>query len=291
MKKNKRKYSYVFIFMLCMFFCLASSIRASADEDVQPVYKIMVNRAANCITVYEKGEEGKSDIPVKAFVCSVGRAGHATPLGRFKTSNYYEWRLMVDDSYGRYVVRFNRKIMFHSVPYYTANVGDLEWEQYNLLGEPASLGCVRLTCADAKWIYENCVRGTEVIVYDDAENPGPLGKPSEMKLAAENSMKQWDPTDTGEENPWNLFRPRLYLINGGTDGVLRLPVGTAPEDIYKVIGLMDCNGKVLDKGEYTIRLSGNYDLNTEGVYKVSVCGIETMGIRTERQMLLRVGDF
>ncbi|MDE6916215.1 MAG: L,D-transpeptidase, partial [Lachnospiraceae bacterium] len=133
---------------------------------------IMVNRAANCVTVYEKDAAGEFTVPVKAFVCSCGREGHETPLGTFKTSNYYQWRLMVDGSYGQYAVRFNRGIMFHSVPYYTKNAGNMEWEQFNLLGEAASLGCVRLTCADAKWIYDNCAAGTEVIVYDDAEDPG-----------------------------------------------------------------------------------------------------------------------
>ena len=66
-------------------------------------------------------------------------------------------------------------------------------EQFNLLGEAASLGCVRLTCADAKWIYENCKAGTEVVVYDDKENPGPLGKPAEVKLTTENPVKKMGP--------------------------------------------------------------------------------------------------
>ena len=217
------------------------------------------------MTVYEKDAGDGELVPVKAFVCSCGREGHETPLGTFKTSNYYQWRLMVDGSYGHYAVRFNKGIMFHSIPYYTKNAGNMEWEQFNLLGEPASLGCVRLTCADAKWIYDNCKAGTEVIVYDDAENPGPLGKPEEVKLTADNPMKKWDPTDTSSMNPWNQVRPTLYLTGGtGGDETLMLPVGASQHDIYNAIGLMDAAKGVYGSGEYIINVSGNYDLSRQG---------------------------
>ncbi|MDE6985060.1 MAG: L,D-transpeptidase [Lachnospiraceae bacterium] len=249
---------------------------------------IMVNRAANCVTVYEKDAAGEFTVPVKAFVCSCGREGHETPLGTFKTSNYYEWRLMVDGSYGQYAVRFNRGIMFHSVPYYTKNAGNMEWEQFNLLGEPASLGCVRLACADAKWIYDNCKEGTKVVVYDDAENPGPLGKPEEMKLSEENPMRMWDPTDMSSKNPWNQVRPMLYLTGAQTSEVLMLPVGASLHDIYSAIGLVDASGRAYDIGEYIIDISGRYDLNQQGMYDVSVRGVGTHGVRTEKLMKLLV---
>lgn len=288
MKKYLEKYVKASWLVLCIVFCLMSGMRVNAGGE-KPVYKVMINRAANCVTVYEKGVGGGPDVPVKAFVCSVGRAGHGTPLGTFKTSDYYTWRLMVDGSYGQYAVRFNDGIMFHSVPYYTPNAGDMEWEQYNLLGEPASLGCVRLACDDAKWIYENCVRGTEVIVYDDAQNPGPLGKPTEMKLTAENPMKNWDPTNMDAGNPWNMVRPLLYMKNGGVSEVMWLPPGASQLDIYNLFGMMDFTGDVYDVGEYTITLSGKYDLNTAGIYEVSVCGVTALGVRTEKRMTLVVG--
>ncbi|MDE7322845.1 MAG: L,D-transpeptidase [Lachnospiraceae bacterium] len=277
-----------FCLAVCMCLSLMAGVEVNAKE-TKPVYKIMVNRAANCVTVYEKDENGEFSIPVKAFVCSCGREGHETPLGTFQTSNYYQWRLMVDGSYGHYAVRFYKGIMFHSIPYYTKNAGNMEWEQFNLLGEAASLGCVRLTCADAKWIYDNCGKGTEVVVYDDAENPGPLGKPSEVKLAEENPMRKWDPTDISSKNPWNMFRPTIYLLNDLEDEVLRLPVGASQHDIYNAVGLKDFTGDVCDMGEYTIYISGKYDLNKEGIYQVSICGVGMQGVRTERSMTLYVG--
>lgn len=274
---------------LCLGILMESTVLTAEAEEANPAYLIMVNRAANCVTVYEKDANGEVGVPVKAFVCSCGREGHETPLGIFKTSDYYTWRRMVDGSYGQYAVRFNRGIMFHSVPYYTKNAGNMEWEQYNLLGEAASLGCVRLTCADAKWIYDNCAAGTEVIVYDDAGNPGPLGKPVEVKLAAENPMRQWDPTDMNGMNPWNELRPTLYLTGSvETNEVLMLPVGASWHDIYNAIGLMDATGNICGLGEYIIDISGKYDLNRQGIYNISVRGVSGLGVRTEKNMTLFV---
>ena len=70
-----------------MLLGLATGVEVNAKEKA-PVYKIMVNRAANCVTVYEKDADGVFSIPVKAFVCSCGKEGHETPLGTYKTSNY-----------------------------------------------------------------------------------------------------------------------------------------------------------------------------------------------------------
>ena len=92
--------------------------------------------------------------------------------------------------------------MFHSVPYYSKDAGNLEWEQYNLLGQSASMGCVRLCVEDAKWIYDNCKRGTKVVVYVDEENPGPLGKPNFVPISGTSPYRGWDPTDPKPNNPW-----------------------------------------------------------------------------------------
>lgn len=280
----KKIFTLLTVFLFSVVFCAGmSGTKAQAAEKD---YKIMVNRAANCVTVYEKDANGEYTIPVRAFVCSCGREGHETPLGTFKTSNYYDWRYMVDGSYGQYAVRFNKGIMFHSVPYYTKNAADMEWEQYNLLGEPASLGCVRLACADAKWIYDNCKPGTLVTVYDDAENPGALGKPEEIKLTEENPYKTWDPTSVDSDNPWNEIRPVLHLFHERGDGVVYLPVGATAYDIYDAIGLRTQQGELYEFGTYQIFMTGNIDLNTAGSYVVHVCGSDANGVRAEQDMLI-----
>lgn len=165
-------------------------------------YYIKVNKKTCTVTIYIKEENGDLT-PYKAMVCSIGREGHDTPEGKgFKTSDYYDWRLMVDNTYGRYAVRFNKSIMFHSVPYYKTKKDSLEWQDYNKLGKPASLGCIRLAVADAKWIFDNCKRGTEVEVYSGDASTDPLGTPEPIKLDTKSVYRDWDPTDLTKENPW-----------------------------------------------------------------------------------------
>jgi lipoprotein-anchoring transpeptidase ErfK/SrfK len=62
--------------------------------------------------------------------------------------------------YGQYACRITGSILFHSVPYEKQDKSTLEWWEYDKLGETASLGCIRLTVEDAKWIYDNCAKGT-----------------------------------------------------------------------------------------------------------------------------------
>ncbi len=169
--------------------------------DVDYPYYIKVNRQANCVTVYTMDENGEYTVPIKAMICSVG-LNDETPLGVFTTSDKYEWRYLYGDVYGQYAYRIEGSIMFHSVPYYTMNKDDLETEEYNKLGEAASLGCIRLSCADAKWLVDNCPSGTTVEIYD-AEDPGPLGRPTAITIDPDSPYAGWDPTDPDPDNPWN----------------------------------------------------------------------------------------
>lgn len=105
--------------------------------------------------------------------------------------------------YGQYCTHITGNILFHSVPYLSrGNNASLEYWQYDRLGTTASAGCIRLTTADAQWIYYNCRNGTKVEFYNSS-NPGPLGKPSAKKISSEASpYKNWDPTDPNPNNPW-----------------------------------------------------------------------------------------
>lgn len=194
---------------------LAEVQAESEIVDTRPDYAVYVNRALNCVTVKLENEDG-SLTPVKAMVCSCGREESETPEGTFRTSDYYEWRRMVDDTFGRYAVRFNGKILFHSVPYIEESPDTLKWEEYNRLGENASLGCVRLTAEDAKWIYDNCKRGTKVVVYSDAEEAGELGKPTASKIEEDSPYRTWDPTDVSAGNPWMGGEGIVYTPFTGT---------------------------------------------------------------------------
>lgn len=164
-------------------------------------YYIRINRKQNCITIYSLDENGEYTVPYKAMICSTGLY-NATPRGVYQISTKYRWRELYGNVYGQYATRIHGGVLFHSVPYYYKSNSALCTEKYNKLGQQASMGCVRLTVEDAKWIAENCPAGTTVEIYD-SDDPGPLGKPEAVKIDTDNPNKGWDPTDPDENNPWH----------------------------------------------------------------------------------------
>ena len=183
------------------------------DEDTtskksSPKYYIKVNYGAQVVTIYTKDEDGKYTVPVKAMVCSTGTR---TPtLGVYTIGYRWTWLKMIGDVYGHYVTQITGDILFHSVPYLEkGNHSSLEWWAYDQLGTKASLGCVRLTTIDAKWIFDNIGSGTKVEFYSSSD-PGPLGKPTARKISnAPSDVKGWDPTDPDKNNPWPEYLKEL----------------------------------------------------------------------------------
>lgn len=173
----------------------------TTGEEGNP-YLIAVNRTTQTVTVYEKDDEGNYTVPFKSMICSTGRD---TPVGFFHTSNQYDWRALVGGVYGQYATRISptEGILFHSVPYYSAEKDQLETEEFNKLGTPASLGCVRLQIEDCKWIYDECPSGSPVVIYDGDESTDPLGNPGFTPIDVNSPNAGWDPTDPDPANPWN----------------------------------------------------------------------------------------
>ena len=113
-----------------------------------------------------------------------------------------EWGTLEGGTFGRYSTRIIGGILFHSVPYTSESEDSLEYWEYDKLGTTASLGCVRLSVADTKWIFDNCEVGTQVEFYTSSD-PGPLGKPTAQKISDNVECRNWDPTDTSSNSPWN----------------------------------------------------------------------------------------
>ena len=159
----------------------------------QSSYVIKINKSKNCVTVYAKDGSNGYILPVKSMICSVGTTEHETPTGTFYTKSKWRWQILMGPTWGQWVTQIYGGIYFHSV-YYTKenNNNSLKTGAYNNLGRKASHGCVRLTCKDAKWLYDNCSSGTKVVIYNDSSVSGPLGRPSAYKLE---SWHTWDPTD------------------------------------------------------------------------------------------------
>ncbi|WP_279155152.1 L,D-transpeptidase family protein [Thomasclavelia cocleata] len=131
---------------------------------LQGLYELRVNKQTNVVTVLISDGEGKHEIAYKRFICSVG---DDTPIGVFYTPVKYRWRALVESSYGQYATRVVNRILFHSVPYDKKDPNTLFTEEYNKLGTTCSHGCIRLTCEDAKWIYDNCALKTKVEIVSE----------------------------------------------------------------------------------------------------------------------------
>lgn len=176
---------------------------SNVTNSKQGIYYIKVNLEQNVVTIYSKDENGEYTIPVRAMVCSTGKATptsgtYTIPNGKW---DRWAWGQMVGNVWAQYYVRIKGSILFHSVPYTSKDKSTLEYWEYDKLGTKASAGCIRLTVQDAKWIYDNCKAGSQVEFYSDP-NPGPLGKPTAQKISDDEEVRSWDPTDPDNDNPW-----------------------------------------------------------------------------------------
>ncbi|HBA96798.1 MAG TPA: hypothetical protein DCZ23_01690, partial [Lachnospiraceae bacterium] len=154
-------------------------------------------------------------IPVKTFTVSVGRdvssTGTAsslnistsfTPLGSYSVSSNgaaakYTLKPMNEPDgsvvYARWATHIVGNVYFHAIAVGGQSHYSLNPATYNKLGSPASAGCIRMTVADAKWIYDYVATGSEVnIVMGNSSKPGPLGKSPTITV---DSSINYDPTD------------------------------------------------------------------------------------------------
>ena len=251
--KTKRILNYILI----LTFLISSLIFVQPIQAATGKYHIKVNRLANTVTVYERQNDG-SYKPIKAMLCSSG--GYLTPLGTYKTQVKYRWRSLFYNAYGQYATRIVGNVLFHSVPFYKPNPDTLMRGQFEMLGSVASHGCVRLSTADAKWIYDNCSYGTKVTVYA-SKDPGPLGKPEATPYP---KYTGYDPTDI-----WSLGIPEPQTV-------ATPPVITAPKkitlsktdysyDLLKGVKATSYDGKDITND---IEIEDNIDFETSGRYTV-----------------------
>lgn len=244
-----------------------SSTCNSANQDIleknlnsgsyQNPYYIKVNRQENCVTVYTYDEDGEYTVPIRAMVSSCGKEGYDTITGEYNLYFKNEWNGLFGNSEGHYVSGISGDFLFHSVPYHTASSDDLKTEEFNKLGQDGSLGCVRLASADVQWIYDNCIVGTPIEIYDD-DNPGPLGKPDTIKIS--DHTCGWDPTDTADENPYKNKTPQIV---GAKDITIKKGESFSPLDGVKALDT--CSNNITSK----MTVTGNVLTSNKGTYKVT----------------------
>ncbi len=184
-------------------------LKKSSSSNTNKFY-IEINRAACVVTVYMYDEDTKKyDIPVKTCTVSVGRdvstvagtgglntSSSYTPIGTYSVGVKYSLKPMYEPDgstvYARWASHIVGNVYFHSIAVGSQSHYALSSYNYNRLGSPASAGCIRMTVADAKWIYDYASAGSTIkIVKGKSSKPGPLGKNKTIKI----NGVSYDPTD------------------------------------------------------------------------------------------------
>ncbi len=162
---------------------------AISEEERPQDWKVRVNQTTCTVTVYRKG------IPVRAFACSVGVDGR-TPDGIFSIRDKLRWWELMGPAWGQWCSHITGGILFHSIPYSgPADKYSMSSRGYNMLGQAASHGCIRLAAMNAKYLYDNVPVGSEVVIFHGTADDDPLGKPMTPYVGCwEHSYDPTDPT-------------------------------------------------------------------------------------------------
>lgn len=271
LKKKTLLRSIVFTFLCCMMILgFQTNVKAETGN-----YYLKVNKGTNVVTVYTH-----DDKPYTAFVCS---AGYATPVGTFYTMNKYTWWILDGPSYGQYCTRITGSILFHSVWYFQQNKTTQSYVQYNKLGSLASHGCVRITTAAAKWIYDNCPLRTKVIIFNGNSGDDPLGKPASIKVSSSVRMG-WDPTDPDPNNTYATKNTQPKITVKSTNVKAQYNGTFTPVEMKAY----DSAGNELSQA--WIRTSGTVNTKKMGSYPVTYSLTDSFGRDASVTVTYTVGD-
>ena len=145
---------------------LARLFSGDALKALKP-YVVKVSTDDQRVYVYGLDDNNEYTELVKKMKCSTGRNATPTPKGTYQatTGPGARWHYFKKyNCWAQYAYYIEGDIMFHSV-LYNQKDGPVTQSSVNNLGSKASHGCVRLSVEDAKWLYQNCPKGTKVIVY------------------------------------------------------------------------------------------------------------------------------
>ncbi len=216
-----------------------------------PFY-IVVDVRNQITSVYGRDEYGEYTVPVRQMLCSTGKEGTDSDPGDWVLNGrkanwcyFPKW-----GGYARFWTRINGSIAFHSIIYHSVSLSDPKVSSYRMLGQKASHGCIRLTVADAKWIFDNCGEGTVVHITRRNETEADQELKTALQLppwSTKGNGPSSTPTPTPEPEYRSDVKPQL---NGRT-----LKEKSNNEDVYwlqkrlKELGYYDtkCTGRMLNR--------------------------------------------
>lgn len=220
-------------------------------------FAVTVDVRNQVVTVYTRDDNGQYTVPVRQMLCSSGTTKNPSDVGDWVLNGrkanwctFPQW----GNTYARYWTRINSSIAFHSVIYTAVNNKSVKVSSYKALGKRASHGCIRLTVADAKWVYDNVGAGTVVTIREDLPEDPELR--DSLKLPELNTK-----TMLPKETPQPTAEPE-YVSNTVPEFKLReLSKGDQGEDVYWL------QRKLTDLGYYHGKCSGTYLGGTQNAVK------------------------
>ena len=194
----------------------------------------------------------------RAFLCATGTKTYPSPLGTFTLSGkkathckFPKW----GGGEARWWTKITEEIAFHSVLYSkSSDDSTLKVNSLTGLGKRGSHGCIRLTVADAKWIYEHAHAGMKVWIHETAAadpelryaiQPGSLNRTTMM------------PNTT----PAPTVFPQYDGTKVPTTAIRSLNVGKEGEDVYWL------QMKLKELGFYSGTVTGQYREGTQSAVK------------------------
>jgi len=134
------------------------------------LFKITVDLTNKVAKVYKK--VGNEYVLYRLMICTTGMSGYSTPKGTFAMPGYYVrfGYFSKYNCYAQYWSQIKGQILFHSILFSRRENTAYRATSYRNLGKAASHGCVRLSVPDAKWVYDNCPKGTLVTINSFAKD-------------------------------------------------------------------------------------------------------------------------
>lgn len=238
-------------------------------------YTIKVNLGTNCTTIYNK--KGKA---IKAMICS---PSSETPTGTFYIPIKYRWHEMIGNCYAQYCSRITTSILFHSVWYYkNGDKSTMSVSAYNVMGQKASHGCVRLLCKDAKWIYDHCAVGTKIVIFWGDKDDDPIKRPSFTPISS-GAFISWDPTDPDPDNPYRKAEPKIEVKSKTIEYGKKVK-------LLDLVTIKDSAGNELTKKNATIKVTGKLNTNKLGKYKIKYKVKDSLGNSKTKTVTFKVVD-
>ena len=157
-------------------------------------YYIRISIAKHTLVVYQLDNNKEFSIPVKAFKVALGPK---VAPAKTAISEKSLWRKITDIYYVRYSSRLDNAEYLSSATYYSQSNYNLNPGSYNAIGNNVTEGSILMTCANAKWIYENCGTKTTVEIVEDFDISSDINV-EEINRIADNAYR--DPTDDLKES-------------------------------------------------------------------------------------------